>query len=91
MRVKAGNPLEFGAKLSVSCCEGYVFLYRISWDNFNSSGDLRSQIEAYYSRRGYYPQSVHVVRIYRTRENLARCKFIGIRISGPRFVDRLLM
>jgi IS5 family transposase len=83
VRGKAGKPVEFGAKLSVSCCEGYVFLDRISWDNFNESGDLKSQIEAYYKRTGYYPESVHVDRIYRTRENRAWCKDRGIRISGP--------
>lgn len=65
VRGKAGKPVEFGAKLSVSCCEGYVFLDRISWDNFNESGDFKSQIEAYYNLTGYYPQSVHVDRIYR--------------------------
>jgi hypothetical protein len=31
VRGKAGKPVEFGAKLSVSCCDGYVFLDRISW------------------------------------------------------------
>jgi hypothetical protein len=83
VRGKAGKPVEFGAKLSVSCCEGYVFLDRISWDNFNESGNLKSQIEAYYNCTGYYPESVHVDRIYRTRENRVWCKERGIRISGP--------
>src|SRR6476469_10017485 len=46
VRGKAGKPVEFGAKLSASCSEGYVFLYRISWDNFNESGDLKAQVEA---------------------------------------------
>ncbi len=83
VRGKAGIPVEFGAKLSVSCYEGYVFLDRISWDNFNEYGDLKSQIEAYYNLTGYYPESVHVDRIYRTRENRAWCKERGIRLSGP--------
>ena len=83
VRGKAGKPVEFGAKLSVSCCEGYVFLDRISWDNFNESGDLQSQIEAYYNFTGYDPESVHVDQIYRTRENRAWCKERGIRLSGP--------
>jgi DNA polymerase III delta prime subunit len=46
VRGKAGTPVEFGAKLSVSCIDGYVVLDRISCDNFNESGDLKSQIEA---------------------------------------------
>ena len=83
VRGKAGKPVEFGAKISASYFEGYVFLDRISWDNFNESGDLKSQVEAYYNFTGYYPQSVHVDRIYRTRENRAWCKERGIRISGP--------
>jgi transposase, IS5 family len=83
VRSKAGKPVEFGAKISASYFDGYVFLDRISWDNFNESGDLKSQIQAYYNFRGYYPESVHVDRIYRTRENRAWCKERGIRISGP--------
>ncbi len=33
-------------------------------DNFNESGDLKAQIEAYYDYTGYYPESVHVDKIY---------------------------
>jgi len=83
IRGKAGKAVEFGAKQSASCFEGYVFLERISWDNFNESGDLKAQVEAFKSYTGYYPESVHADRIYRTRENRAWCKERGIRISGP--------
>ena len=83
VRGKAGKSVEFGAKLSASCFEGYVFLDRMSWDSFNESGDLKAQVEAYYRFTGYYPESVHADRIYRTRENRAWCKGKGIRISGP--------
>lgn len=83
VRGKAGTPVEFGAKLSASCIGEYIFLDRISWDNFNESVELKSQIEAFKSFTGYYPESVHVDRIYRTRENRAWCKERGIRISGP--------
>jgi len=83
VRGKAGKSVEFGAKLSARCFEGYVFLYRMSWDNFNESGDLKTQVEAYHKFTGYYPESVHADRIYRTRENRAWCKEKGIRISGP--------
>lgn len=55
VRGKAGKPVEFGAKISASYFDGYVFLDRISWDNFNESGDLKFQIEAYYNFTGYYP------------------------------------
>ena len=83
IRGKAGKSVEFGAKLSASCFDGYVFLDHISWDNFNESGDLKTQVEAYKNYTGYYPESVHVDKIYRTRENRAWCKERGIIMSGP--------
>ena len=82
VRGKAKKPVEFGAKLSVSCFDNYVFLDHLSWDNFNESGDLQTQVEAYKNYTGYYPTSVHVDKIYRTRANRAWCKEKGIRISG---------
>ncbi len=54
VRGKAGTPTEFGAKLSVSCVDNYVFLDRISWENFNESGDLKSQVEKYRKTFGCY-------------------------------------
>lgn len=83
VRGKAGKPVEFGAKLSVSCFDNYVFLDHLNWDNFNESRDLKTQVEAYKNFTGYYPSSVHVDKIYRTRANRAWCKERGIRISGP--------
>ncbi len=83
VRGKAGKAVEFGAKLSASYFDGYVFLDHISWDNFNESGDLKAQVEAYKNYTGYYPESVHVDKIYRTRENRAWCKERGIVMSGP--------
>jgi len=82
VRGKAGKSVEFGAKLSASYCNGYVFLDHISWDNFNESGDLKAQVEAFKNYTGFYPESVHVDKIYRTKENRAWCKERGIRISG---------
>ena len=84
VRGKAGKSVEFGAKLSASCRNGYVFLDRISWDNFNESGDLKVQVEAFKRFTGFYPESIHVDRIYRTRDNRVWCKEIGIRMSGVR-------
>ena len=83
IRGKAGKAVEFGAKLSASYFDGYVFLDRISWNNFNESGDLKTQIESFKNYTGYYPESVHVDKIYRTQKNRAWCKERGIRISGP--------
>ena len=47
VRGKAGTPVEFGAKLSVSYQNGYVFIDRLSWNNFNESGDLKLQAEEF--------------------------------------------
>jgi IS5 family transposase len=83
VRGKASAKTEFGAKLSVSLTDGYVRLDRLSWDNFNESTDLITQVEHYKERCGYYPQSVHVDKIYRTRANRTYCNTNGIRMSGP--------
>jgi hypothetical protein len=82
-RGKAAAPTEFGAKISVSLIDGFSFVDRISWDAYNESADLIEQIEAYRSRFGGYPQSVHADKIYRTRDNRKFCKKLGIRLSGP--------
>jgi len=82
VRGKAGTPVEFGAKLSVSYHNGYVFIDRLNWDNFNESGDLKSQADSFKLATGNYPESIHVDQIYRTKENRAWCKERGIRITG---------
>jgi len=82
IRGKSGKNVEFGAKISVSCWDGLVFLDHLSWDNFNESKDLITQIENYFEYTGAYPESVHVDQIYRTRENRQWCKERGIRMSG---------
>jgi hypothetical protein len=43
-----------------------VFIDRLSWDNFNESGDLKSQAEKFKIATGNYPESIHVDQIYRT-------------------------
>ena len=83
VRGKAGRPVEFGAKLSLSLVDGVSFVDRISWDAYNESMDLVQQIEAFRRRFGYDPASVHVDQIYRTRENRRYCASRGIRLSGP--------
>ena len=85
VRGKAGSPVEFGAKLSVSYTLGYCFLDHLRWDNFNESLELESQVENYYQRFGCYPESLHVDQIYRTRANRAWCKERGIRRGWSAF------
>ena len=83
-RGKANASTEFGAKISDSLIDGYCFLDRLSWDNYNESGDLQHQIETYREKFGFYPCSVHADKIYRTRDNMKFCTAHGIRLSGPR-------
>lgn len=83
VRGKARTPVEFGAKLSVSCVDGYVFLDHLDWEAFNESTHLKQQAEAFRTRFGHYPTSIHADQIYRTRANLRWCKQQGIRLSGP--------
>jgi len=83
VRGKAGTPVEFGAKISVSLVDGVSFVDRISWEAYNESLDLVQQIEAFRRRFGHDPASVHVDKIYRTRENRRYCDSKGIRLSGP--------
>jgi hypothetical protein len=59
VRGKAGTPVEFGAKISVSVVAGVSFVDRISWDAYNESVDLVQQIDAYRRRFGHDPASVH--------------------------------
>jgi transposase, IS5 family len=83
VRGKAGAEVEFGAKISVSCVDGMCFVDRLSWDAYNEGQDLIGQIENYRRRFGFYPESVHVDKIYRTRVNREYCRVNNIRITGP--------
>jgi hypothetical protein len=83
VRGKAQASVEFGAKVSISLVDGFSFVDVLSWDAYNESGDLQGQIESYRARYGFYPESVHADKIYRTRDNRRYCKKHGIRISGP--------
>jgi len=84
VRGKARADVEFGAKLAISIVDGLTFLEKLSWDNFGEAMTLIEAIERYRERHGFYPLSVHVDKIYRTRENINYCQERGIRLSGPR-------
>ena len=83
VRGKAKSDVEFGAKVSISLVDGFSFVEKIDWDAYNESCDLIEQIKAYHGRFGFYPESIHVDKIYRTKENRRFCKKRGIRLSGP--------
>ncbi len=83
VRGKAGKEVEFGAKISISYLDEYVFLDYLSWENFNESTYLKEQVEKYFEYTQYYPESIHVDKIYRTKNNRKYCQEKGIRMSGP--------
>ena len=83
VRGKAGKSTEFGAKISLSYVDGFVYLDRLSWDNYNECHDLFNQVELYKKRFGYYPKEIHADKIYRNRVNRSLCKSLGISLSGP--------
>jgi len=83
MRGKRPNPTEFGQKLHLSVVDGFTYLERTSWENFNESLDLKTTVEDFYRKFGCYPAAVLADKIYQTRENRKFCKALGIRLSGP--------
>jgi hypothetical protein len=84
VRGKSGVKYEFGQKLAFSVVNGYTFIEKQSFDNFNEGVTLLESVERYKQAHGCYPEVVQADQIYRNRDNLAYCKKRGIRLSGPR-------
>ena len=84
VRGKASADVEFGAKAAISLINGYAFLDKLSFENFNEGTLLSEAVESYKRRTGCYPEAVLADHIYRNRENRRLCKDKGIRLSGPR-------
>jgi IS5 family transposase len=84
VRGKASAAVEFGAKLSVSVIDGFVFAEKLAWDAYNESGTLIDSLKRYKAKYGYYPEAVLADKIYRTRDNREFCKTKGVRLSGPK-------
>lgn len=82
VRGKAGRPYEFGPKIAVSKVNGFVYIDKISFDNFNESLTLQSIVERYKELHSVYPVVVRADKIYQTRDNKAFCKKLHIRLSG---------
>ncbi len=83
VRGKVNKSVEFGAKLSVSLTDaGLARVDHLRWDAFHEGLDLKSQVEAYRERYGYYPTSVLGDPIYGTRENRRYLKRHGIHFAG---------
>jgi len=83
VRGKAGAEVEFGAKISISVVNGFSYLEKVSWENYNEGCYVKEQVEAYKSRFGCYPSVVNADKIHRNRDNRKYCKGKSIRMSGP--------
>lgn len=82
VRGKAGAKTEFGAKISTSDDNGFVFLDRLEWYAYKESSDLIPRVEKYKQDKGFYPKRVCADQIYMMQENRKFCKEHGIRLSG---------
>jgi hypothetical protein len=83
VRGKQNARVEFGSKLGVGLDNGFALIETFSWDAYNESKDLISQVENYLRIDGYYPELVQVDKIYSTRENRKWLQERGIRITAP--------
>lgn len=84
VRGKASAEVEFGAKVTMSVVEGLTYIEKISFDNYNECQTFIPAVEEYKRRHGFYPDTILVDKIFRTRENRNFCKEQGIRINGPK-------
>lgn len=82
VRGKDKNKTEFGAKINASEVNGFVRIDKFSWDAYNESTDLQSQVERFRAFYNCYPKYLLGDRIYLTRENRKYLKEKGIGICG---------
>lgn len=57
---------------------------KLSFDAYNESAVLKTEIENYKRRTGHYPERVLVDQIYRNSANISYCSNFGIRLSGKK-------
>lgn len=69
VRGKAKAKVEFGAKIGACIVNGYTYVDRLSWDAYNESSDLVTQMELYKKRFGILPQEVQADKLYLGKEN----------------------
>jgi len=82
VRGKAKAKVEFGAKIDLSVYKGFARLEHTSFEAYNESENLISEIERFYEREKHYPKRVLADQIYRNRENLKYCNERGIQMLG---------
>lgn len=80
VRGKEKAKVEFGSKLQVSIVKGFTFIDHLSWDAFNEGKYLKTSVEKYKIRFGFYPKEVLADQIYCTQENRKWLKGLGIKL-----------
>jgi len=69
IRGKAGKDVEFGPKGELSLVDGYLFLDKIDFNNFNEAKELKDSVEKHKERFGYKPKELIADNIFGTLEN----------------------
>ena len=69
VRGKAKARVEFGAKIGSSIVNGYTYVDHLSWDAYNESADLVTQIEFYRKRFGVLPKEIQADKLYLGKAN----------------------
>jgi hypothetical protein len=82
VRGKDRGKTEFGAKINASEVNGFVRIDRFSWDAYNESTGLESQVERFRALYGCYPKYLLGDKIYLTRKNRKYLKEKSIEICG---------
>ncbi len=82
-RGKSGKEVEFGAKAALSSMDGFLFLDRISHENFSEANVevVAEQLDNYRKLFGEYPPSFTGDRLYGSRENRKFLEDAGIRTA----------
>lgn len=90
VRGKSKSPTEFGAKISISVVNGYIFVDKLSFDAYNEgeANEFKRVVEEYKRRFGCYPARILADKLYRSLDNRTYCKQHGIHLSGPKMGRR---
>ena len=88
VRGKAKARVEFGAKIDCSILDGVIDVERFDFESFNESTDLAATLDHCWDTLGQYPDEVLADTLYRIRANIALCKELGIKLSGPKLGRR---
>ncbi len=82
VRGKEGKKVEFGSKIQLALINGFSFIDKLDWNNFNEGTCLKQSVENYFERFGYYPEKVLADKIYCNRENRHYLKELDIKLEA---------